>query len=71
MPRLPPETPSVEFDPGLIVEGTAVAEVATADIVLTVTVILTQVVVFKVPSARTKYIVVTVGLIMGIYPEIK
>ena len=52
-PRLPPFIPSVEDEPDAIIAGFAVAEVAPDETVLIVTVTLTQVVVFNVPTALT------------------
>ena len=69
VPKNPPVTPRVVALPKQI-GVVPIADVAGWDKVFTITVVVTHVVVLHVPSALTKYSVVTVGLITGDSPEI-
>ena len=61
VPKEPPLTVSVLLPPEHNVEGVAVKDVGLVELVLTVIVTETQAVVLHVPTALTKYVVLTVG----------
>ena len=68
VPKLPPLIPNVVEMPSQIVVSDDVVESAETEFVLTEIVILTHPVVLQVPSALTKYSVVTIGDIFIVEP---
>jgi hypothetical protein len=69
VPRLPPLTLSVRLPPRQNVEEPEeLIEIAGTDVSFTVIVMLLQMLLLQVPSARTKYVVVTTGLTVKVLP---